>query len=107
MSMVRALGLEQKDLMPVSMTLNTAVEAEMLILGAIFIEVVGKAEDGELFVSKQLCYIARGLKTLYLSQAACKDLGMIDQKFPRVGSSSNKAQVGAVKTQEYLSLIHI
>ena len=100
MSLVRALGLEQKDMMPVSMTLNTAVEAEMLILGAIFIEVVGKAENGELFVSKQLCYIARGLKTLYLSQAACKDLGLIDQKFPRVGSSSSKALVGAVKTQE-------
>ena len=99
MSLVRALRLEQKDLMPVTMTLNTAVEAEMLILGALFIEVVGKAEDGTLFVSKQLCYIARGLKTLYLSQEACKDLGLISQDFPRVGSV-NKALVGAVRTMD-------
>ena len=59
MSLVRALRLEQRDLMRVSMSLNTAVDSEMLILGALFIEVVGKAEDGQLFVSKQLCYIAR------------------------------------------------
>ena len=92
-------GVQQKDLMPVAMTLNTRVEAEMLILGALFIEVVGKAEDGQLFVSKQLCYIARGLKTLYLSQDACKDLHLIAQDFPKVGSSC-KAVVGTVRTLE-------
>merc|ERR1712030_248381 len=42
MSLVRALRLEQQDLMLVSMSLNTAVDAEMLILGALFIEVVVK-----------------------------------------------------------------
>ena len=98
MSLVRALGLGQKDLIPVTMTLNTAVEAEMLILGALFIEVMGRAEDGEMFLSKQLCYIARGLKTLYLSQGACKDLGLIAENFPKSGSC-NKAMVGAVRTE--------
>ena len=99
MSLVRALGLGERDLIPVSMKLNTAVEAEMLILGALFIEVVGKAEDGDLFVSKQLCYIARGLKTLYLSRGACKDLGLIAENFPKIGSN-RKATVGTVRTGE-------
>ena len=97
MCLVRALGLAQKDLIPVSMTLNTAVEAEMLILGALFIEVLGRAADGGLFVSKQLCYIARGLKTLYLSQGACKDLGLVDKNFPSIGSTC-RAMVGTVET---------
>ena len=99
MSLVRALGLEKKDLIPVSMLLNTAVEAKMLILGALFIEVVGMAENGDLFVSKQLCYVAKGLRTLYLSQGACKDLGLVDKNFPKIGSSS-KAMVVALKTVE-------
>ena len=97
--LVRALGLQLEDLIPVTMTLNTAVEAEMLILGALFIEVVGMAEDGEMFVSKQLCYIARGLKTLYLSQDACKDLGLIAKNFPKIGSYG-RAMVGEVRTEE-------
>ena len=52
MCLVRALGLEKKDLIPVSMTLNMAVEVEMLMLGALFIEVMGMSEDGEMFESK-------------------------------------------------------
>ncbi len=71
----------------------------MLILGALFIEVVGMAEDGEMIVSKQLCYIARGLKTLYLSQNACKDLGLIAKNFPKIGSQG-RAMVGEVRTEE-------
>ena len=47
-------GGKCEDLIPVTMTLNTAVEAVMLILGALFIEVMGRVQDGEMFLSKQL-----------------------------------------------------
>ena len=58
----------------------------MFILGALFIEVLGSVEDGEMFLLKQLCYMARDLKTLFLSQGACKDLGLIAENFPKIGS---------------------
>ena len=41
MGLVRTLGLGKEDLMLVTMSLNTAVEAEMLIMGVLFIEIVG------------------------------------------------------------------
>ena len=46
MSLVRALGLQERDLnWCLDAQLNTVVEAEMLILGYLFIEVVGMAQD--------------------------------------------------------------
>ena len=45
------------------------------------------------------CYVAKGLRTLNLSQGACKDLGLVDKNFPKIGSSS-KAMVVALKTVE-------
>ena len=79
--------------------LNTAVVAEMLILGALLIELVGRAQNGDLFVWKQLCFIARGLKTLYLSQGACKDLRLIAENLPKIGSN-RKVTLGTVRTGE-------
>ena len=70
--------------MPITISLNKAVDAEMLIMGALFIEIVGKAPNGKLYESKQMCYIARGLETFYLSQEACKDLGVLAKDFPKL-----------------------
>ena len=47
LGLVGTLGLRREDLVPVTMSLNTAVDAEILIIGAVFIEIVGKAETGE------------------------------------------------------------
>ena len=82
MSLVRALGLEKKDLIPVSMLLNTAVEAKMLILGALFIEVVGMAENGDLFVSKQLLLCGKRSKNTKPVSGSLQRPGFSGQKFP-------------------------
>ena len=39
------------------MAVNTAVESSMLIIGALFIEILGKGPDGTLYFSQQMCYI--------------------------------------------------
>ena len=72
----------------------------MRMLGAIFLEILGESDMGELRVSKQLCYIAQGLKTLYLSQEACKDLGVIPRDFPKVGSCDKPFLCGMVSGEE-------
>jgi hypothetical protein len=88
MSLVRSLGLLKEGLIPVSLGLNTAVNSKMGILGALFLEICAPDNMGKLWSSKQLCYIASGLQTLYLSQDACIDLGVISKNFPQVGSTT-------------------
>ena len=51
MSLVRALGLKKENLIPVRMSLNTAVETEMRMLGAI-LEILGESAVGELRVTR-------------------------------------------------------
>ena len=39
----------------------------------------------------QLCYMARGLDRMILSEEASRDLGLVDRDFPAVGSSESRA----------------
>ena len=44
---------------------------------------------GEFFQTKQLCYVADGVDKMLLSRGACEKLGIINKKFPAVGSADN------------------
>ena len=99
MGLVRALGLMESDLVPVSMGLNTAVNSKMIILGALFVEIYQQDEYGATWKSKQLCYIARGLNTVYLSQSACIDLAIVPTHFPKVGGCAG-SRIGGVNTTD-------
>ena len=72
MGLVRTLGLRKEDLVPFIMSFNTVVDAEMLILGALFIEIVGKAETEELYISQQMCYIAKRHTTTTALRSYCR-----------------------------------
>ena len=54
----------------------------MEVLGAVFLEIKAKSSCGKWVESRQLCYVARGLKVLYLSKEACVDLQYIGKLFP-------------------------
>ena len=55
------------------------------ILGAVFI-VISRAiaRSGEEKETKQLLYVAKGARQLYLSKVAARDLGLVSVNFPQV-----------------------
>ena len=83
--LVAALGLTESDLIPVSIKLSAANNSKLQILGGIFIKVCGRSKAGEEISTRQLCYIQKGDKKVYLSENACKNLGLISPNFPLVG----------------------
>ena len=46
-------------------------------------------------VSKQLFYITEGINSIFLSRAACTDLGLISKNFPTIGDF-NSINVNAI-----------
>ena len=83
--LVAALGLTESDLIPVSIKLSASNNSKLQILGGIFIKVCGRSKAGEEISTRQLCYIQKGDKKVYLSENACKNLGLISPNFPLVG----------------------
>ena len=93
MDLVRKPCLSRKDLIGERMSINTASSASMEVLGAVFLMIKSRFASGELFESKQLCYVARGLKELFLSKEACIDMQCMGEKFPVVGGAAVAAGV--------------
>ena len=94
--LVRNLGYSVSDLIPVSLGLETATVSAITILGALLVEISARDSLGNVWTTKQLCYICRGLTSLFLSQDACGDLGIIPRDFPTIGSC-RKPGVGTVQ----------
>ena len=49
----------------------------------------GESNLGKVYETKQLCYVAEGVDRMLLSREACGKLGMINEKFPAVGSADD------------------
>ena len=98
------LGMTEEDLLEPALNLKAANTSGIDIVGAVFIEVCGRNSSGDLFRTKQLCYVAKGVEHLLLSKEACQALGIIPSDFPRVGSygpeSTSANILGAQTSQE-------
>ena len=103
--LVVGLGLTKHDLIPVTIDLSAANNSKINILGAIFIIVWGRGKRGEKISTRQLCYIQQDGHKVYLSENACKNLGLITKNFPLIGDC---LQADAIKTEvsESESVIH-
>ena len=102
MGLVHSLGLKRKDLIPVSLQLSAANSTDMDVLGAILITITGQDKTSGLpLSSQQVCYITSNCNKLILSKEVCRDLKIIPENFPQVGSCSkptnnnHSAQVAA------------
>ena len=95
-SLLRALGVAEQELIPLSNKVRAANNENMALLGGLFLTVSGKDDDGNTRVTKQLCYISRYCSTLFLSKAACRDLGIVAKEFPTIGvmQHSTVANIG-------------
>ena len=88
-----SLGLNQKDLLPPDLNLKAANASGIDIVGVLFVTIRGTNEHGRTKETSQTCYVAKGLSQLLLSKDACKDLGIIDESFPVLGSCENTTKV--------------
>ena len=57
------------------------------------VEFSGKSGKGKMKTSKQLCYVAHDIDSVYLSRSACIDLGLIGDDFPTIGAFIDPGKV--------------
>ena len=90
-ALIHSLGIKKKELIPLASGVSTADNAGLGMLGGVMINISGRAEDGSSRTSKQLCYIAENIHCLFLSKQACRDLGIIGDNFPKIGTFPTQA----------------
>ena len=78
------MGLSTKDFIPVSMTMKAANNKGIRILGAVVVRFAGNSGTRRL-ETRQIAYVTDTSDRIFLSRAACMDLGMISDKFPTLG----------------------
>ena len=71
------------------MKMNAANNRSIKILGAVILRISGIDKDGNLQETRQFTYVTNDSNQFYLSRSACIDLGMISEKFPTIGETSN------------------
>ena len=79
------MGLNADDLIPVTMTMRAANEGGIPILGAMVVRFSGTDSRAVMRETRQIAYITNTSDRIFLSRAACTDLGMISQTFPTIG----------------------
>ena len=88
---VERMGLSTADLLPVSMRMKAANKQDIRILGAVIIRFSGTKENSQRVESRQVAYVTDSTDRVFLSRAACVDLGLVSKDFPTVGEMSNTA----------------
>eukprot|EP00794_Sanderia_malayensis_P002911 gene2911-3363_t len=84
---VNRLGLQARDLLPVSMRMRTASNNGINILGAAIIRFSGQQPSGQSLTTRQIVYVTDDADKLFLSREACTALGLIPQSFPSIGNA--------------------
>jgi hypothetical protein len=77
MNIAHALGMKRGDLIKVSSGVSAANNGTLTILGGMFLTLTIAGGS-----TSQLVYVAQEATCLFLSQAACRDLGLIPTDFP-------------------------
>ena len=83
------LRLDKRHLTPVTMTMTAANNCKIEIAaGAIVLRLHGQSPSGASRETRQIVYITDSTDRLFLSKQACVALGMISDRFPTIGDSS-------------------
>ena len=75
------MGINKHELLQPVLKISLADNSNLQLIGANFLTIHANGES-----THQLVYFATGVGQLYLSKAACVDLGIIDKNFPKIGS---------------------
>ena len=95
-NLLKMLGLSTKSLIPVNTRMQSADSESIELLGAMFIELSGYDDHGELHKTKQMVYISKNTNNFYLNRGGCEALGIISNKFPKIGEHKTKYTASAI-----------
>ena len=87
---VQRLGLTKSDLLSVKMKMHAANDQPISILGAIILRISGTDQNDNVKETRQMTYITKDSNNIFLSKAACIDLG-ISKDFPTIRATPSTA----------------
>ena len=88
------MGLCKNDLVPVTLSMRSANEGDICLLGAILVRVWGRSDSGIIVETKQMCYVTDGIDRVFLNRDALLDMGIIPASFPTIGQFSSSPSGG-------------
>ena len=86
MRFIHSLGVTKSELIPLSHGVNAANNLGLGLLGGVLVTFSGKDCQGNTQTTRQLCYVAQDIDSVFLSRSACVDLGLISKSFPTIGA---------------------
>jgi len=81
LNLVKQLGIQRENLIPVSMRMHAANNNRIAILGAVFLRLTRKDSHGESVETRQLIYVTNNTDKLFISREACIKPGLIPSSF--------------------------
>ena len=86
-----ALGIKKSSIFPLATTVHTVTKANIDLVGGVFLKFSMYDHSAQITrCTRQLCYISKSIKGIYLSEEACLALGFIKKDFgqpaPSIGS---------------------
>ena len=91
--MIHRMGLKKHNLIPVSQRVSGANNNSLQLLGGVFIDVSATSNTGETVTTRELCYIADGVRRLLLSKRTCINLGILSNRFPTIDNTVDTVTV--------------
>lgn len=92
------LGLNESDLIPVTMRMHTANNNGINILGATMLHIMAKTPNGSTIGTRQMTYIITdSTDKVFLSRETCMNLQIIPPDFPTVGATPRQPEPGAIQ----------
>ena len=74
-----ALGIKKNSLFPLAMAVNTVTHSGIDLIGGVFLRFsIYDPKTRQIRTTRQLCYISRSIKGVYLSEEACVALGFVE-----------------------------
>ena len=89
MDLAHRLGVGRKELFPVSSSIRAANSEGLRLVGGLLITISATGPEVTIRSGDHMCYISENVNRLFLSKAACRDLGIISENFPEVGAADN------------------
>ena len=87
---LHAMVIKMNSIFPLALSVNNVTHSSTDLIGGVFIKI--STYDNVLNVTRstrQLCYISRSVRGIYLSEEACSALGYIPDIFPNVTAVSS------------------
>ena len=95
-----ALGVKKNSIFPLAMAVNTVTKTSIDLIGGIFLKFTAcDPNTGRTRMTRQLCYVSKAVRGIYLSEDACIALQCVPSEFPKVGECSSVKETAGVKCQ--------